>query len=199
MDKEQAARDIIAHALPLVPFEGWNQQVLNQAAALAGYKKTDAIRVFPSGATQAVDAYFQQCDADMLTALESYNLETMKIRQRIALAVRLRLMAYAPHREAARKAIALQALPFNSHRTLATLYTTVDHIWHAIGDTSTDFNFYTKRLTLGAVYSATLLHWLDDKSPDYNATWEFLDRRIENVMQFEKAKSRLKDLFRQGA
>lgn len=193
MNKQQAARDIIAQLLPLVPFEGWTQVTLGKAALAAGYKKTDAIRVFPGGAIESVDFYIRECDAAMVEALKAYSLDTMKIRERIALCVRLRILTYAPHREAARKAIAMQSLPFYAHRSLQALYDTVDTIWHAIGDTSTDFNFYTKRLTLAAVYSSTLLTWLDDKSPDYNDSWDFLDRRIENVMQFERAKHKLKN------
>ncbi|NBX04388.1 MAG: COQ9 family protein [Alphaproteobacteria bacterium] len=192
MNKPEAAQKIIAAALPHVPFDGWTQGVLSKAAQEAGYKSTDAIRVFSGGAIDAVDFYARQCDAGMVEALGGYNLDTMKIREKIALAVRLRLMAYAPHREAARKALKLQASPIHAGHALKSLYRTVDEIWFSIGDTSTNFNFYTKRLTLSAVYSATLLHWLDDNSPDFSSTWEFLDRRIENVMQFEKLKHRVR-------
>jgi ubiquinone biosynthesis protein COQ9 len=195
MDKQKAATDILAQALPLVPFEGWTQRVLNQAAVDAGYKKTDAIRVFPGGAIDAVDAFIAQADSNMLDVFAGYHLDTMKIRERIATLIRLQLTALAPHREAVRKAVALQALPFYCHRALKNLYRTVDAIWYACGDQSTDFNFYTKRLLLGGVYSATLLTWLDDKTPGSEFTWQFLDRRIEDVMQIEKAKSRVKNWF----
>lgn len=193
MDKQKAALDIITHALPLVPFEGWNQQTLQQAAVAAGYKKTDIIRIFPGGTMDAVDAFIVQGDATMLAALKSYHLETMKIRERVTTAVRLRISADENHREAIRKALALQAMPFNFHRGLRNLYRTVDAIWYAIGDTSTDFNFYTKRMTLAAVYSSTLLFWLDDKTPGSAATWDFLARRIEDVMTFEKTKHKIRN------
>jgi ubiquinone biosynthesis protein COQ9 len=199
MDKEAAAKNIIAHALPLVPFEGWNQQTLAKAAVAAGYKKTDAIRVFPGGAIEAVDAYLKSTDQLMLETLQAYHLDTMKIRERIAMAVRLKLSAMHPHREAVRKAIALQALPFYCTHALRSLYHTVDSIWYAIGDTSTDFNFYTKRLTLAGVVSSTLIFWLDDKSPGHDATWAFLDRRIEDVMAIEKLKQRVRQQFRHFA
>ncbi len=195
MDKHKAAADIIAQALPLVPFEGWNQQTLKKASEAAGYRKTDAIRVFPGGAIQAVDAYLALSDAVMLEGLAGYHLDTMKIRERIATAIRLKLAAMDPHREAVRKAIALQAMPFYCTHAVKSLYATVDAMWHGIGDTSTDFNFYTKRLTLAAVFSSTLLFWLDDKSPGHTLTSEFLDRRIEEVMQFEKLKAKVKQGF----
>jgi ubiquinone biosynthesis protein COQ9 len=192
MDKRQAAADILAAALPLVPFEGWNQQTLNKAALSAGYKKTDIIRVFPGGAIEAVDAFLHSSDLAMQEALQGYYLDTMKIRERITTAVRLKIEAVEPHREAVRKAIALQAMPFYCHHALKSLYRTVDAIWYAVGDRSTDFNFYSKRLLLAGVYSTTLLYWLDDKSAGHAGSWAFLDRRIEDVMKIEKAKHRYK-------
>jgi len=195
MNKHQTAKDIIAAALPLVPFDGWNQSTLSKAAEQAGYKRTDAIRVFPGGAIDAVDFFIAEMDEEMLAQLKTYHLDGMKIRERIATAVRVRLESLAPHREAVRKALALEAMPFYAHRALKNLYKTVDAIWYAAGDTSTDFNFYTKRLLLAAVYSSTLLYWLDDKSPLYEHTWAFLDRRIADVMQIEKAKHQFKNWF----
>jgi ubiquinone biosynthesis protein COQ9 len=195
MDKQQAALDMLAQILPLVPFEGWNQQVLHKAAVAAGYKKTDAIRVFPGGAMDAVNAFMQSLDKQMLDGLQGYHLDTMKIRERIALAVRLRLEAGEPNREALRRAVALQAMPFHCGQGLRNLYRTVDAIWYAIGDTSSDFNFYTNRLLLAGVYSSTLLFWLDDDSIGHEATAAFMARRIEDVMKIEKAKYQIKNWF----
>lgn len=195
MDKIKAAADIIAQALPMVPFEGWNQQVLNKAAQAAGYKKTDVIRVFPGGAVDAAEAFLQSMDNAMLEELQHFHMDTMKIRERITTAVRLKLTIMDPHREAVRKTIALLALPFYCHRAMRHLYATVDAIWYAAGDKSTDFNFYSKRLILAGVYSATLLCWLDDRSQGHEQTWAFLDRRIADVMSFEKLKQTLKQKF----
>ncbi len=128
----------------------------------------------------------------MAGSAASYHLETMKIRERIATCIHVRLQVMEPHREALRKTLALQALPFYAHRALKHLYATVDTMWYAAGDNSTDFNFYTKRLLLAGVYSSTLLIWLDDKTPGQETTWAFLDRRIADVMQIEKAKQHFK-------
>lgn len=192
MDKQKAAWDIISHALPMVGFDGWTQITLGKAAVSAGYKKTDAIRVFPDGAIQAANTYCKIRDAQMLEAISHYHLDNMKIRERIKTAIRLHLELQTQNREAVRKTLALHSLPFYAHHGLKALYNTVDNIWYAVGDTSTDFNFYSKRMTLAAVYSATLLIWLDDKSAGHDATWQFLDRRIEDVMKFEKAKHQIK-------
>lgn len=192
MDKAKAAADILAHATPLAPFEGWNQRTLGIAAQNAGYKRTDVIRVFPGGAIQAAEALLTYYNQAMAETLAGYHLENMKIRERITAAIRLKLELMAQDREALRKIYALLAIPYNLPVALKHLYQTVDTIWYAIGDTSTDFNFYTKRLTLAGVYSATMLHWLDDKSAGFDATWAFLDRRINEVMMIEKAKHKFK-------
>ncbi len=199
MDKDKARADIIKHALPLVPFDGWNIQTLGKAAVAAGYKKSDVVRVFSGGAIDAVDSYSRLADQQMLDALSTYHLDNMKIRERITKAVRLRIELQTENREAIRRSVAMHSLPFYAHRGLRALYQTVDNIWYAIGDNSTDFNFYSKRLTLAAVYSSTLLMWLDDNSPAQQATWEFLDRRIEDVMKFEKVKHQVKSWIKKSA
>ena len=193
MDKQKIANDIIDKALSLVAEDGWNQATLASGAVLAGYKKTDVVRVFPNGAIDAIEAYARMVDAQMLEALSHYNLTTMKIRQKITSAIRLRLELQLPHREAIRKAVALHSQPLNYHRGLRSLYTTLDTIWRGIGDISTDYNFYTKRLTLAGVYSSSLLIWLDDNSIGQEATWAFLDRRIEGVIKFEKIKHKIQN------
>jgi ubiquinone biosynthesis protein COQ9 len=119
----------------------------------------------------------------MLERLAALDLPTMKIRERVAAAVRLRLEAVADHREAVRRGMAFFALPPNGPLGLSCLYRTVDAVWHGIGDRSTDYNFYSKRLLLSGVYSSTLMFWLNDKSDGEEATWAFLDRRISEVLK----------------
>lgn len=195
MDKQKAAADIINEALPSIPFEGWNQQTLKAAALKAGYKKTDVIRVFQGGAVEAAEMFLRGYDHAMEQALQGYYIDKMKIRERITTTIRVKLDLMEPNREAVRKAMALLSLPFYAHRSLRLLYETVDRMWYAVGDDSTDFNFYTKRLTLAGVYSSTLIFWLDDKSPGSSNTWAFLDRRINDVMTIEKIKQQLRKKF----
>ncbi len=195
MDKQKAAKDIITAALPHVIFDGWNTSTLHKAALDAGYKKTDVIRVFPQGAADAVDTFLRLSDEAMMDALYHYHLDGMKIREKIALAVKLRIEVHMQHREAVRKTIGLLAMPHYAWLNMKALYRTVDSIWYAIGDNSTDFNFYTKRMTLAGVYTSTLLCWLDDKSPGHEQTWQFLSRRISDVMVVEKLKQKVRGLF----
>jgi ubiquinone biosynthesis protein COQ9 len=136
-------------------------------------------------------AYHHQGDAQMLDALGKTDLATLRFRDRIATAIRLRLQQ--SDRELVRRSTALFALPQNAPEGSRAIWGTADAIWTALGDTSTDLNWYTKRATLSAVYAATVLFWLGDDSTDSQPTWDFLDRRIGNVMSFEATKARFRE------
>ena len=189
---------LLATVLDNVPFDGWSERALGKGAADAGVAFEDALRAFPGGIKDVLDYFVADADQRMIEELERRNLASMRIRDRIATAVRVRLEQNAVHREAIRQAIGQQLLPQNGARSMRSLYCTVDAMWHAAGDTATDFNFYTKRALLAGVYSSTLLYWLDDDSPDFEDTWTFLDRRIENVMGIEKAKARIRRMLTHG-
>lgn len=186
---------ILNAALPNIVFDGWSEQTLAAAATSVGLTEFDARRAFPSP-VDAVDYFTARADEQMLEALtRDYNLSTMKIRERIATCVMVRLRQQAPHREAVRRALGIYALPWNTARALKATYATVDAMWRAAGDTSTDYNFYTKRLLLSKVYATTVRVWLDDATPDLSETEAFLRRRIENVMQIEKFKAKAREGF----
>ncbi|OIQ07130.1 MAG: ubiquinone biosynthesis protein, partial [Rhodobacteraceae bacterium CG2_30_10_405] len=137
-------------------------------------------------------AFHQAGDAAMLARLATTDLAAMKMRQRIATALRFRLEASGA-RELVRRASALFALPGHGADGARAIWGTADAIWRALGDTDTDLNWYSKRASLGAVYGAAVLYWLGDDSPDQSATRDFIDRRIDNVMQVEKLKARLRE------
>jgi ubiquinone biosynthesis protein COQ9 len=182
-DREAVRAAVIDAALPHVPFDGWTQAVLQQGAADAGYEKVMALRVFPGGPVEAIGFWSKLADRRMLEELERRDLAGMKVRERIATAVRMRLEQNMRHREAVRRALSMLAMPLNAGQGPALLWRTVDAIWYAAGDTATDFNYYTKRGLLAGVYSATVLYWLDDRSEGSENTWSFLDRRIADVMR----------------
>jgi len=187
---------ILDAALPSIVFDGWTGATLEQAAKSIGLTDFDVKRAFPDGPINALSYFSARADAQMLEVLrKDYSLPTMKIRERIATAVMVRLRAQAPYREAVRRGLGVLALPWNVPAATRSLYATVDAIWREAGDTSTDYNFYTKRLLLSKVYSTTLWVWLDDKTADLSETEAFLRRRIENVMQIEKFKARAKESF----
>lgn len=194
-DHERAREDIIAAALPNVPFDGWTPEVLRQAAEAAGHDPLTALRVFPRGPVEAIEAWVAQADRRMIAALETRTTAETKTRERIALAIRLRLEDLTPHREAVRRALALLALPHNAPVAASLVWHTVDAIWYAAGDTATDFNYYSKRALLSGVYSATVFYWLDDKSEGCAETWRFLDRRLADVLRVPQALGRLRSRF----
>lgn len=191
----EARRRILAAALPNVPFDGWNNRLLTDAAVQAGFQASMAARAFPGGVADLLDFYMAEADRLMLAALAAEAAgPPAKIRERIARAIRLRLEQQVAHREAVRRALSELALPHRAPLAAKGLYRTIDAIWYAAGDEATDFNFYTKRALLAAVYAATLAYWLDDKSEGQAQTWAFLDRRISDIMQIQKLRGRLRGL-----
>ena len=176
-------RSLLEAALRHVPFDGWTWTALDAAARDLGLQGGEAQRLFPGGPQELIRSFSAEADRQMLEVLEGLDLDSMKVREKVAAGVRARLEAVAAHREAVRSGLTFFALPQNASAGLSCLYRTVDAIWYAAGDRATDYNFYSKRALLAAVYSSTLLFWLNDKSEDYAATWAFLDRRIGEVLQ----------------
>ncbi|MFO0995525.1 MAG: COQ9 family protein [Alphaproteobacteria bacterium] len=186
---------ILEAALAHVPFDGWTIAALTAGATDAGLDPAMVHEAFPGGVLDAIEHHSRLADERMLKALEGQDLSSMRTRDKVALAIRLRLEHALKDREAIRRALTVLAIPFNAGVGLAALYRTVDAIWYAAGDTATDFNFYTKRGLLAGVYSATLLYWLEDKSEGHEATWQFLSRRIEDALRVPQALAQVQKLF----
>lgn len=175
-----------------VPFDGWSAATFQAAVAESGVAPGVAEAVCPRGAVDLALAYHEEGDQLMLERLTATDLSEMRFRDRVAFAVRARLEA-VEDRELVRRGVTLFALPQHAGDGARAIWGTCDKIWTALGDTSDDVNWYTKRATLSGVYSSTVLYWLGDDSPGQVATWEFLDRRIDDVMQFEKVKAQVRD------
>jgi ubiquinone biosynthesis protein COQ9 len=189
---------LLQATLSHVPFDGWTHTALMAGARDAGIEPALADNAFPGGMAELLDFYHRAADIEMVRALESRpDLAKMKIRDKVALAVRLRLEANAGHREAIRQALSFLALPTNAPLGAKCLYRTVDAIWYAVGDRSTDFSFYTRRALLAGVYGSTVLYWLNDKSDGFADTWSFLDRRIADVMRIYDLRARVDRLVDQ--
>ena len=197
-DVEQEFQDlraaVLAAALTDVPFDGWTETTLMNAAAAAGFERDEALRAFPGGRREAVECYLRMADERMLAKLADVDPATLKIRERITLAVRTRLEAAEGERDVILRTLSLLATPAYSKVATRSLYETVNTIWYWAGDTATDFNFYTKRGLLAGVYTSTLLFWLNDDSPDHAETWAFLDRRIADVMRIPQVTQRFKKI-----
>ncbi len=174
--------------------QGWTGVAFKAAIADAGLSEGEAALACPRGAFDLFDAFAARADAAMLEALGDLDLPRMRIRERVRAAVQVRLEAQAPYKAAARAMTRALSRPDRAPEAARLLWRTADAIWRALGDTSTDENFYTKRAILSGVLASTYARWFSDDSEGHEATWAFLDARIENVMQFEKFKARLKPL-----
>jgi ubiquinone biosynthesis protein COQ9 len=188
---EEVRRKVLEAALTHVPFDGWTCATLRRAAKDADVEQGLAELAFPDGPASLLDIFATEMDRRMLETLDSRDTASLRIRDRIIAGVRARLEALAPYREAERRAVGYLALPPHAALGLKILARTVDAMWRAAGDRSTDFNYYTKRALLAGVYSTTLAYWLQDESEDFTETWAFLGRRVDDVMKIQKARGRL--------
>ena len=187
---DEARRRLVEAAMMHVPFDGWSDATLRAARRDAGIPRALAEAACPRGPVDLALAFHEQGDREMLRRLRSENLASLRFRDKIAAAIRFRIEA-AEDREVVRRASSLFALPQYTADGARALWTTADRIWTALGDSSDDINWYTKRTTLSGVYASTVLYWLGDETEGSAATWEFLDRRIDDVMQVEKVKGRI--------
>jgi ubiquinone biosynthesis protein COQ9 len=182
---------LLAAALPHVAFDGWTDLTFNAAIADAGIDEATARSICPKGALDLAITFHLQGDAAMRDAMKAMDLTQLRYSEKVEAAVRARIEAI-PDKEAVRRGSTLFALPQNAPEGAKLIWGTADAIWDVLGDTSEDVNWYTKRATLSGVYGSTILFWLGDQSPDHQATWDFLNRRISNVMQFEKLKGQVR-------
>lgn len=186
---EETQRDSLIEAmLPDVPFDGWSRATLRAAARRVGVTPAEALGLFPGGAADLVAGFSRWADQRMLDRFEALPLEAAGVPDRIARAIVTRLEIVEPWREVVRRALTVLALPYNSRLALRLVYETVDAIWYAAGDEATDFSFYTKRLTLAAIYGATVLYWLEDRSEGFAETRAFLDRRLAGAARIGRVR-----------
>jgi ubiquinone biosynthesis protein COQ9 len=183
MDIETTRRRLLEAILPHVAFDGWTHAALRAAAADADIDEIQARNAFPGGPPELIEAFSAETDRRMLAELDKRDLAALRLRDRVYTGVRLRLELLDPHREAVARALSFLALPVYAPLAAKCLYRTVDAIWRAAKDTSTDHSFYTKRLLLSGVYSSTVLFWLNDGSEGRAETWAFLDRRIDDALR----------------
>ena len=186
---DQIPNHVIDAILNHIPFDGWTTASLNMAAADCGLSKAEMHNLFPAGIVDAIAAYGSYADQNMITAFhgqDAADIAVMPVHMKIRSLILIRFEQAAPCKEVVRRTLAALARPQHAKLASQLLYKTVDEMWRAAGDTSTDYNFYTKRATLSAVYSATLLAFLSDNSADMAKTEAFLDRRLADVARLPK-------------
>jgi ubiquinone biosynthesis protein COQ9 len=186
---ERLRRELALVAGENAVFDGWTRAAVDSAARQLAIDPVQARLAMPKTQAGMIDVYIQEVDRALQAHFTPQRLANAKIREKIRALVWRRLEIMGPAREAVRRALAILAMPQNLPLALRISWRSADLMWRIAGDTSTDFNHYTKRVTLGAVYGSTLLAWLDDHSENWSDTAAFLDRRIDDVMRFEKFKA----------
>lgn len=182
MDLEKTKSDILELGLKDVAFDGWSLSVFEAAAEKQGLEPEIVEALFPRGERDLMDYFAKWADDKMLQALSDTDIESMRIRDRIKVAVETRIAILNSHKEAVNTCFKKLLLPQNARLATSITWRTADAIWNWAGDTATDYNHYTKRGLLSGVISTTMTYWLQDQSEHHEKTLDFLDRRIENVL-----------------
>ncbi|MBI1208357.1 MAG: COQ9 family protein [Azospirillum sp.] len=194
MDMISIRDRILLATLPNVMFDGWTDYSLRNGVAAAGFEAHMAVRAFPGGIADLLDHFNAWADRGMEAALADHDLAVLAPNQRVALALRLRFEYLTPYREAVRRAVTFVALPTNAALAARLVYRTIDTLWFAVGDTATDFSFYSKRAMLAAAIVPATLYWLMDDSEGAANTMTFLERRAETIVGAGKTFGRLGQL-----
>jgi ubiquinone biosynthesis protein COQ9 len=182
---------ILLASLHHVVFDGWTKAALQAGVQDAGFDADMALRAFPGGLPDLAQHMADWADRRMLDELADLDLDAMRVRDRVAAGVKARLQVVTPYREAMRRLLAYLTLPQNTPMAARQTWHTVGAIWYAAGDDAADFNYYTKRSLLLPVYTTTVLYWLNDDSDGMAATWDYLDRRISDVLKVPALKARI--------
>ena len=173
-------------------FDGWSVAAVLAAAEEIGVDADIAKLAYKDGAMAMIDGWIDSVDLEVAHRLPPEKLGAMKIRERITTLLATRMEVMAPDREALRRAMAIMAMPQNLARAAKIGWRTADRNWRLAGDTATDFNHYTKRMTLSAVYGSLLTVFVNDDSDNFVEARAFPDRRLDTVTQFEKVKAQAK-------
>jgi ubiquinone biosynthesis protein COQ9 len=186
LERSEARDAALRAALPHVPALGWSMAALRAGLRDLGGDPMDAIRLFPGGPVEAVEAWCDLADRDMAAAAAGLSITELRIPERIRRLLILRLEQAEPHRGAVRHAFGLFSLPWNAAAGLRATARTADAVWRVAGDTSTDLSRHTRRATLATIYTATLAYWLQDEAPGFAATRAFLDRRLAELARLQR-------------
>ena len=202
LDHNQIRFDLIRAMLPHVPFDGWTWKAMEQGAIDIGFdkKKTSNLRMerfrnlFKNGAIDFINIFSEMIDLEVIEKYELIDPKPERVPEKIKKIILIRLDVCQKYKEAVRSSISISAIPNNAKQSLNILYRTCNSIWRIAGDKSTDFSFYTRRISLAAVYTSTLLFWLNDKSDNNIETEFFLDRRLKDISKISSLKKPLSDM-----
>ncbi|MCW8085656.1 COQ9 family protein [Sabulicella glaciei] len=178
---------LIRAAVAIANFDGWSEATLRAACEDSGEDPALLESHFPRGVTGAIEDWAALADAEMDQAASAEGIEALRVPQRIRRVVELRLRAAEPDKEALRGALRVLALPWNLGLAARITARTASTMWHAAGDSSADFSWYTRRATLAAIYTAMIAYWLSPRDPDIEQALAFLDRRLADIAPRRRA------------
>lgn len=179
----------LAELLPDVAFEGWTQEAARLAAVRAGLSEGEQALAAPQGVVDLLEAFFDEAGAAAQAALAGEDLSAMRVPEKVKRGVLAWLTALEPNREAVRRAASRGFLPWGAGPALQRTWKVADMVWTAAGDTSEDYNRYSKRGLLAAVLPAIVLYWADNPAPeDLDG---FIARRLANVSGIGQRAGRL--------
>ena len=191
---EDFINSVISQALKHVPFDGWSNQTLKKVCQELSIPTSKLYQMFPRGGVDLAIAFHGRDDSRFLEQFltDIADQPSRRVRDSIKIALISRLDVAAENKEAVKRSMSLLTSPLYVSDGIRALWNTCDKIWSAIEDDSKDFNWYSKRLILSSVYSATLIFWMEDDSKDFQDTKDFIGRRISDVMAFEQLKVNLR-------
>jgi ubiquinone biosynthesis protein COQ9 len=184
-------KKILKNFLDICVLDGWNNDSLGQSIEEAGFGAEDQNLIFPNAIHSLTDFFIEQGNEEFLIKSKKINFSELRVRNKIKELVRLRLLIESDNKNALRA-----LLTISKGRRIPALvknaYKISDLMWSCAGDSSTDFNFYTKRAILSKVFTRTLIYFISDQSKNNEKSWDFLDDQIEKVMKIGEVKMKIK-------
>ena len=201
-DNNKIRIDLIKAMLIHVPFDGWTWEAMEQGAIDIGFEKKlpsyERSRIFKdlfkNGSIDFIDIFSEIIDLEVKENYDLIEFKPERVPEKIKKIIMLRLNLCQKYKESVRSSVSITAIPVNARASLKILYRTCNSIWRIAGDKSTDFSFYTRRISLAAVYTSTLLFWLNDNSNNNVETEFFLERRLKDISKISNLKKPLSDL-----
>lgn len=186
---------VILAALPEVSQNGWTPAAIDRAAQACGVQDDITLSLFPNGMVDAVAHFSDYIDREMMKRIEKIPAASLRSKDKVRAAVMARYDVLAPYKEVTEFALAFWSVPTHVIQGQRVLWRTSDRIWTWAGDTATDYNRQTKRALLSSIMMGTTMVWIGDDSENHIITQAFLDRRLENIMEFGRAIGTMKKVI----
>jgi ubiquinone biosynthesis protein COQ9 len=189
---------IISKFIELLQFEGWSNNTLEKAAKECGFDSGYLSIIYPGGISEFTNEFITECnDAALKVALDD-NFAKLRTTQKVEEIIYRRIGTY--HNvlgsiDNVRKFVGYCGNPVNVPGSLRNIYSFSSDVWYLLGDKSTDFNYYTKRISLSAIYTKCMLYSLSDKSDNLTQTKKYIQKSIDGLMKINKLKQKVNDIL----